>query len=290
MLNKFVIITDSCSDLTQELIEKYSIRVIPATFSIKGKNYKNYADEREMKTHDFYEMMRAKEVAITTQISPSEYIEIFEPYLKDGYDILCIAFSSALSGTYNSSLVAREELLEKYQDRKIYCIDSLCASMGQGLLVYYAATMKYEGKSIEEIVDWLEKHKMNLAHWFTVDDIGTLKRGGRLSATKAFLASILNFKPILHVSDEGKLVPEGKVRGRKKSILEIINHVKNSIVNPENQTIFISHGDSFEEAKEIGDELIRSLKVKVIYGYIGPVIGAHSGPGTLAVFFLADKR
>ena len=290
MSNKYVIITDSCSDLTTEIIEKYHLHVIPMSFNIKGKNYLNYPDEREIKTHDFYEMMRNKEVATTSQVAPGDFLKIFENFLQDGYDILSLSFSSALSGTYNSSLVAKDVLQEKYPEQKIVCVDSLCASMGEGLFVYYAAKMQQEGKTLEEVAAWLEKNKLHFAHWFTVDDIGTLKRGGRLSATKAFLATILNFKPVLHVSDEGKLVPAFKVRGRRKSIMTIIEQVKATITDPEGQTIFISHGDSFNEAKEIGDELEKSLKVKVIYNSIGPVIGAHSGPNTLAVFFLGNKR
>lgn len=291
MSNKYIIVSDSCCDLNLDQIKDFGIEVIPLSFQIKGKEYHNYADEREMKTHDFYELLRNKEVSVTSQAAPSDFISVFTKYVKEGYDILYISFSSALSGTYNSSLVARNAVLDEYPAAKIVCIDSLSASMGQGLLVYHACKLQQAGKSIEEVAEFVNQNILHLVHWFTVDDLGTLKRGGRLSATSAFLGTILNVKPVLHVSDEGKLVPVEKVRGRKKSLISIIERCKKSIINPSEQVIFISHGDCLEEAKFVGEKIKEEVGVKdIIYNYVGPVIGSHSGPGTIALFYLGVNR
>lgn len=291
MSNKYIIVSDSCCDLNLDQIKDFGIEVIPLSFQIKGKEYHNYADEREMKTHDFYELLRNKEVSVTSQAAPSDFISVFTKYVKEGYDILYISFSSALSGTYNSSLVARNAVLDEYPAAKIVCIDSLSASMGQGLLVYHACKLQQAGKSIEEVAEFVNQNILHLVHWFTVDDLGTLKRGGRLSATSAFLGTILNVKPVLHVSDEGKLVPVEKVRGRKKSLISIIERCKKSIINPSEQVIFISHGDCLEEAKFVGEKIKEEVEVKdIIYNYVGPVIGSHSGPGTIALFYLGVNR
>lgn len=291
MSNKYIIVSDSCCDLNPDQIEDFGIEVIPLSFQIKGKEYHNYADEREMKTHDFYDLLRNKEVSVTSQAVPSDFISVFTKYVKEGYDILYISFSSALSGTHNSSLVARNAVLDEYPAAKIVCIDSLSASMGQGLLVYHACKLQQAGKSIEEVAEFVNQNILHLVHWFTVDDLGTLKRGGRLSATSAFLGTLLNVKPVLHVSDEGKLVPVEKVRGRKKSLISIIERCKKTIVNPSEQVIFISHGDCLEEAKFVGEKIKEEVGVKdVIYNYVGPVIGSHSGPGTIALFYLGVNR
>lgn len=291
MSNKYIIVSDSCCDLNLDQIEDFGIEVIPLSFQIKGKEYHNYADEREMKTHDFYDLLRNKEVSVTSQAAPSDFISVFTKYVKEGYDILYISFSSALSGTYNSSLVARNAVLDEYPAAKIVCIDSLSASMGQGLLVYHACKLQQAGKSIEEVAEFVNQNILHLVHWFTVDDLGTLKRGGRLSATSAFLGTILNVKPVLHVSDEGKLVPVEKVRGRKKSLISIIERCKKTIINPSEQVIFISHGDCLEEAKFVGEKIKEEVGVKdIIYNYVGPVIGSHSGPGTIALFYLGVNR
>lgn len=290
-MKKYVIITDSCCDLSADLIEKLGIIVLPLSFQIDGKTYKNYSDEREITAKDFYNLMRNKKKSITSQVNPTDFIDIFKEYVKQDYDILSISFSSALSGTYNSSLIAKNYIEEEFPNAKLCCVDSLCASLGQGLLVNYAAINRNNGVSIEDNVKWIEENKLNLAHWFTVDDLGTLARGGRLSAPAAFLGTLIGIKPVLHVSNEGKLVPVNKVRGRKKALLTIINKCVTDIVKPEEQTIFISHGDSIHDAETIGNALIEKLHVKsVYYNNVGPVIGSHSGPGTIAVFYLGAKR
>ena len=286
---KFV--TDSCSDLTLELVKEMGLDVIPLSVEIEGTSYFHYPDERALKIKDFYGMLRDKKIAKTSLINAGQFLEFFEPYLKLGEDILYVAFSSALSGTYQSSLIAREELLEKYPERKIYCVDSKSASMGQGLLIYLAFDLIKQGKKIEEVASWIEFNRLKIVHLFTVDDLGTLKRGGRLSDTQAFLGSLLKIKPILHVSDEGKLVPIKKARGRAFSLEQMVLMIQDHIKEPESQTIFISHGDCIEEAKEVGQMIKSKYGVKeIIYNTIGPIIGAHSGPGTIAVFFIGHQR
>jgi DegV family protein with EDD domain len=196
-----------------------------------------------------------------------------------------------LSGSYQSSVIASKELNEKYTDRKVVVVDSLSASMGQGLLIWYAYQKKKEGLSIDDVAKWVEDHKLNLCHLFTVDDLGTLKRGGRLSGTQAFLGSLLKVKPVLHVTDEGKLVPIKKARGRKTSLQILVDLMKETITDSKNQTIFISHGDDLKDAEYIAELIQEQVGVKHIeYGYIGPVVGAHSGPKTIALFFMGKQR
>jgi DegV family protein with EDD domain len=214
-----------------------------------------------------------------------------EPILKSGRDILSISFSSALSGTYNSARIAKEELQEKYPERKIIVIDSLSASMGQGLLVYHAAKRKQEGKSIEEVAKWVEENKLKLCHLFTVDDLNHLRRGGRLSPISAILGTILRVKPLLHVSIEGKLTVVSKSRGRHTSLDMLVQQMEKTIENPEGQTVFISHGDCLEEAEYVKEKMLAKLPIKdVVINYVGPVIGSHSGPGTIAIFYFGNDR
>ncbi|MDO9629723.1 MAG: DegV family protein [Acholeplasmataceae bacterium] len=286
-----IFVTDSCSDLTNEFVKAMDLKIVPLSVEIEGKSYFHYPDERELKIKDFYQMLRDKKIAKTSLVNVGTFLDFFEPYAKSGEEIIYIAFSSALSGTYQSSVVAVEELKEKYPDSNIHLVDTLAASMGQGLLIWYADQMRKKGSSILEIKDWLNSNKLNLCHLFTVDDLGTLKRGGRLSDTQAFLGTLLKVKPILHVSNEGKLVPLKKARGREFSLESMVELMKDKITSPEKQTIFISHGDCLEEAKKVGKLIQEKYKVKdIFYNTIGPVIGAHSGPGTIAVFFMGNQR
>ncbi|HOI47307.1 MAG TPA: DegV family protein [Bacilli bacterium] len=290
-MSKWVLATDSCSDLPNSLVESMNLKVIPLSVTIENKTYFHYPDERELSIEAFYDMLRNKKVAKTSLINVGEFLAFFEPILKEGNDILYIGFSSALSGTFQSSQIAAQELAETYPDRKIITVDSLSASMGQGLLVWHAYQEKLSGKSIEEVAKWIETNKLNLCHLFTVDDLGTLKRGGRLSETAAFLGTLLKVKPILHVSNEGKLVPIKKARGRQSSLTTIVELMRSLIVNPESQTIFISHGDSMEDAAAVGTMIQTEFKIKdIVYNNIGPIIGAHSGPGTISVFFVGNSR
>ncbi len=290
-MRDYVIITDSTTDLTQELINELDITVIPMEFNIDGKVYLNYSDERDISYKEFYDFLRNGKNSTTSLINTTTFTELFEPILEDGKDILYIAFSSGLSGTYNSSCIAAQMLSEKYTDSKIYTVDSLSASMGEGLLVYHAAKKKKEGMNIDELKDWVENNKLNLCHWFTVDDLHHLKRGGRLSSAAAIVGTMLNIKPVLNVDNEGHLIPVEKVRGRKLSITAMLKMMEKTAINPEEQTIFISHGDCLEEAEFLANLVKEKLNVKDIkMNYIGPVIGSHSGPGTIALFFLGTER
>lgn len=290
-MNKYVIVTDSCCDLPLNIIQEYNLAVFPLRFTIKDKIYSNFPDERDMATKEFYNLLREGATSSTSQINAYEFVEGVTPLLEQGYDLLYIGFSSALSGTYNSFVLATQELKEKFPDRKIVFIDSLSASLGQGLLVYTAALQQKEGKSLEQVAAFIEANKLHLVHLFTVDDLNFLKRGGRLSSTSAFIGTLLQLKPLLHVSDEGKLVPYGKTVGRKHSIKKLVDDLVSNITNPQDQTIFISHGDTLEEAEYAGRLIKEKCKVKqIIYANVGPVIGSHAGPGVIAIFFFGTKR
>lgn len=290
-MQKFIIATDSCSDLSNSFVKDNHIEIIPLSVEIEGKNYQHYPDERELSIKDFYDMLRDKKIAKTSLINVGTFIEFFEKFLKEEKDILYIGFSSALSGTLQSSRIAAQELKDAYPKQRIVIVDTLAASMGEGLLVYYAVELQKQGKSIDEIAYWVEKNKLKLIHLFTVDDLGTLKRGGRLSDSKAFIGTLLKVKPILHVSDEGKLVPIKKARGRMFSLDSMLELISEKIENPKDQIVFISHGDSLEDATYVGNKIKEQHNVKeIIYNTIGPIIGAHSGPGTIAVFFLGNTR
>jgi DegV family protein with EDD domain len=290
-MKKYVIITDSTSDLPQNIVEEMDIKVIPMTFEVAGKTYMNYSDNRELSPHDFYDMLRQGETAVTSLINTMTFIEWFEPILKSGMDILYIAFSSALSGTYNASLVAAEMMREKYAGSKVVCVDSLAASMGEGLLVYSAAQKRDGGMGIEDLSQWVIENRLHLCHWVTVDDLNHLKRGGRVNPLTATIGTALSMKPIIHVDDSGRLIPVGSVRGRKKSIHTLVDKMAETAIAPEEQVVFIGHGDNLEDALQLEEMVREKFKVRdVVVGNIGPVIGSHSGPGTLTLFFFGTKR
>jgi DegV family protein with EDD domain len=283
--------SDSAVDLPSELEREFDLKIIPMCVDVKGKTYFNYLDGREISSKEFYDILRKGVVTKTSMINPEAFIEFMDPFLKEGYDILYIGFSSALSGTFNSANIAKEELQQIYEDRQIVLIDSLCASLGQGLLVSYACKLKQAGKSLEEVALFVEENKLNICHLFTVGDLNHLRRGGRLSYAKALLGTVLRIKPILQVNKEGKLVQTGSTRGRKQSIEKMFARMKETIVDPKNQIVYISHGDCLEEALELKREIIKELHVQeVLINYIGPVIGSHSGLGTLAIFYLGNDR
>ncbi len=290
-MEKYVVLTDSCSDLNQETINKLNINYIPLEFNINDNNYFNYLDQREISHKDFYNLIREKAVGTTSMIGMMRFIEFFEPYLKAGFDILYIAFSSGLSGTYDQARLAKRELLERYSERKINIIDSKAATLGQGQLVIQAIKLQNEGKSLDEVSKEIELLKGKIVHIVAVYDMGVLKRGGRISGTTAALASIMNIKPILHINDEGHLVALKKARGRKQSLRLLIESARERIIEPENKTAFIVHGDDEETANEIAGVLRSEFKFKeVITEYIGPVIGAHSGPNTIGITFIGGFR
>lgn len=290
-MQDFVIITDSCADLSADLVQSLGIVVAPLTVTIEEKDYRNYPDNRELDPHFFYDKMRAGATAVTSAVNVNQFIEITEPYLQAGKDILYLNFSSGLSTTYNSACIAAEELGEKYPERKLYTVDTLSASLGQGLLIWYAVQLKNQGQSIEEVRDWLEEHKLNLCHWFTVDDLMHLKRGGRISGTTAILGTMLSIKPVLHMDNEGHLISMSKARGRKASLNALVDEMAKTALEPEHQTVFISHGDCLEDAQYVAEQVRQRFGVKnVVINYVGPVIGAHTGPGVVALFFMGKSR
>ena len=288
----YKIITDSTIDMDHKMIEELGLTVVPLRFTIDGKTYKDKADLSDMPTETFYAQLREGKMSTTSQINADEFTRVFEPVLQGGEDVLYIAFSSGLSGTCQSAFIARDELKEKYPERKIYVFDSLCASLGEGLLVYHAAMLKRAGTDIDSLYKWLGENVLKLCHWFTVDDLMFLWRGGRVSKTSAWAGTLLNIKPVLHVDDEGHLIPMEKVRGRKKSLTALLNHMEKTGTQPlADQMVFITHGDCLEEAQWLEQQIRERFGVRdIVVNCIDPVIGAHSGPGTMALFFLASSR
>ena len=290
-MGEYVILTDSSADLSAELVAELGVEVLPLSFTMEDKTYYNWPDNRDIDPGDFYARLRGGAMATTSAVNVADYTETIEPMLKAGKDVLVLAFSSGLSATCHSAQIAAEELMEQYPDRKVYVVDTLCASLGQGLLVWYAAQQKKQGKSIEEVRDWTEAHKLNLCHWFTVDDLHFLKRGGRISAATAVLGTMLSIKPVMHVDNEGHLIKVGTARGRNASLKALVDHMAETAQNPGEQVVFISHGDCLADAQKVADDVKARFGVKtVVINYVGPVIGAHSGPGTVALFFLGSER
>lgn len=291
MNNSYVVMTDSSADLTAELVEELGLDVIPLSVNVGEKSFMNYPDEREIGSHDFYEMLRGGANAKTSAVNVDTFLNAMSVHLKAGKDILYLGFSSGLSSTYSASEIAAQELRETYPDRKILTVDTLCASLGQGLLVYLTMQKVLAGATIEEAAAFAEENRLHLCHWFTVDDLFFLKRGGRVSAATALVGSALGIKPVLHVDNEGHLINVSKARGRKNSILALVDRMEQSAIDPAKQTIFISHGDCRDDAEFLADELRKRFGISdITINYVGPVIGAHSGPGTLALFFLGTAR
>lgn len=289
-MKDYIIITDSSCDLPAELADELGIEAATLFVSVGNDEYKNYLDEREISFSDFYRRLRSGENAVTSAANVGDFISRFTAYLEDGKDILYIGFSSALSGTYQNGVLASSELKEKYPDRRIFCVDSKCASLGQGLLVYLTALRRENGADFDEACAFASETAPRICHWFTVDDLFFLKRGGRVSSATAVVGSMLNIKPVLHVDDEGRLINMSTARGRKASIKALFAKVRDTSDNIAEQTVFISHGDCIDDARYL-EGMIKELGVKkVVINHVGPVIGAHSGPGTLAVFFLGPKR
>lgn len=287
---KTIILTDSCCDLPIDFVRENNIEVMPLSVNIKGKEIKDDLGQ-SIKYKTFYDMIRSGEMPSTSQVNVYAFTEAFKKYSSEGYSIIYIGFSSALSGCVNSARIAKEAVEDEIKSADITVIDTKSASMGLGLIVYNAANMLREGATKEEIINWVEENKLKVNHWFTVEDLNHLKRGGRVSSTVAIVGTMLSIKPIMHVDDEGRLIPVSKVKGRKKSIKELQEKLKDRIVNSEDQTIFISHGDCLIEAEQLRDLILKETKVKeVIINNIGPAVGSHSGPGTLALFFIGNNR
>lgn len=289
-MKDFVILTDSGCDLSAEIINKFSLNYIGLVCNLNGQEF--VEDFGKTLTYkEFYDNIRNGSMPTTSQVNSYRFYEEFEKFTKDDISVLYLGFSSALSGTFNSSLIARNEILEKYPNADISVIDTKAASMGHGLLVYYAAKLKEQGKSKEDIVTWLEENKLNLCSLFTVDDLNHLKRGGRISPTAAAIGSLLNIKPVLYINDNGELKNFSKAKGSKRAIKMLFEKFEQHVVNPEDQTIFISHSDYIDGAETLAEMIKEKYNVKeVVFNYIGTVIGSHTGVGTIALFFLGDHR
>lgn len=290
-MSDYVILTESSSDISLKIAADNDIQVMPMDFILEGKSYAHYADSREMDVKAFYQKLRDGAVVTTAAENVEDYMTWVKPLLEQGKDVLLVVFSSGLSSTFSTANVALAELREQYPHRKILAVDSLCASAGEALLAYYAAQNRAKGMSIEENAQWLEDNKLHLAHWFTVDDLMFLKRGGRVSSATALVGTMLSIKPVLHVDDEGHLINVGKARGRKASMKALADKAAETGTDLSSQVVFISHGDCLEDAQWLAQEVRdRFHPVDVVISDIGPVIGAHSGPGTLALYFMASHR
>ena len=289
-MRDYIIATDSCCDFDENLIRELDLTVIPLSVHLGQDHFRNYPGEMP-ESHVFYTRLSKGEPAQTSAPNVEAFKDAFRPFLEAGKDVLYLGFSSALSATYQNAAMAVEELREAFPDAVIRAVDTLCASMGQGLLVDLAVQEKRKGKSLEEVVSFVQETIPHLCHWFTVGDLSQLRRGGRLSAGKAIVGNLLNIKPVLHVDHEGRLVPMESAKGRKKSVEALVRHMEETAIAPETQRIYISHGDCLGDAEVMAAAIQSKLGVaSVTIGDVGPVIGAHSGLGTLALFFLGKER
>jgi len=289
MSANYVVVSDSCGDLTPAMAE--GLVIIPYIYNLDGKEYYNHLDYREQSTKEFYDALRAGKMASTTQITPQRYVEEWEPFLQQGKDILYICLSSMLSKSYEMSQLAARELSEKYPERKIITIDSKAACMGIGLLGMNAVKAQNEGKSLDENAAIIEEQITRVQHWVMADDLHHMRRGGRVSGAAAFVGTMLSVKPVLTMPSDGKLVPLHKARGRDKAFDYIVGKLEEAKYDPKNGPVYIAHSDVPDYAKKMQDMITAK------YGYssflvneIGPVIGAHTGPGTIAVIFLGDEK
>ena len=285
-MRDYIVMTDSCCDLSQQEVEELELTVLPLSFTIEGKTPWNTPDHADMSPEEFFAKIAAGAVNV------GQFTDAMEKVLQEGKDILCVCFSSALSTTYQSACIAAEDLREKYPEAKILVIDSLSASRGQGMLLYRAVRERREKNlTIDELDAYVRSIIQSQCHWFIVDDLNHLKRGGRVSSTAALVGTMLGIKPVLHVDDEGHLIPMEKVRGRRQSLDALVEHMAKTGIDNAHQTVFISHGDCLEDAEFVAGEVRRRLGVETVHiNYVGPVIGNHSGPGTLALFFLGSRR
>lgn len=287
-MRDFIIVTDSTVDLPESMLEEQGIPVLQLNYVLDGKTYE---DRKGLSGKEFFDKLREGSMPTTSQVNPEQAREFFESFVKEGKDILCIGFSSGLSGTYNSERIAAEELSEEYPDAKIIVIDSLCASMGQGLLLMKALKKQREGMTLEELAQWLEENKLHICHNVTVDDLNHLYRGGRISKTTAVLGTLVQIKPIIHMNDEGKLIVIGKERGRKKALNTIVDMMGKQMEGYENDLVMVTHGDCLEDAEYVKSQIQKKYGIQdVVINGIGTVIGTHTGPGVVAVFCMGEKR
>ena len=289
---EFEIVTDSSCNLVEDMIDDFGLHILPLTFMVDGEQYQSYLKGQHTDLKQFYTMMREGKVITTSLPNLADSEALMRDLLEQGRDILYLGFSSGLSGTFEATELLVKQLSAEFPDRTMYAVDTLAASGGEGLLIWHAVQRARAGASIGEGRDWVEDNKLHLAHWVTVDDLMFLFRGGRVSKTAAWAGTMLNIKPVMHVDDEGHLIPLEKVRGRKKSLNALVDHMEKTAIAPiDEQMVFITHGDCIEEAEYVAEQVKERFGVKeVVINYVDPVIGAHSGPGTMALFFLASGR
>ncbi len=290
-MKPFIITTDSTSDLPEDYVKNHGLIVIPLYYSFNGIVYGG--ENKDLQPKEFYDKMRGGAMPTTMAVNPEIAEKIFRELLMEGYDILHIAFSSPLSGSCSVTATVARELCDEIPGARIVVVDSLSASLGEGLLVHKAAMLKESGKTLEEITDWLENNKLNLCHLFTVDDLHHLHRGGRVSKTTAIIGTLINVKPVLHVDNEGRLIPLNNVRGRKKALISLVDQMEKRIsdYSVKNDIIFISHGDCEEDAQFVAAQIKERFGIEnFLISYITPTIGSHAGPGTIALFFMGNSR
>ena len=290
-MRDYIIMTDSCCDLTDHMARELELNVVPLTVHMDGHDYANMLDGSQISFEDFYRNIRSGVLGTTSAANVGQFEDAMRAVLAQDKDIVCINFSSALSATYQNACIAAKTMADEFPESHVYVVDSLSASLGQGLLLYLAVQKKREGLSAEELVQWVEENKLHIDHWFTVDDLNFLKRGGRVSAATALVGTMLSIKPVMHTDNEGRLTMVGKARGRKASLKALLDAIERLAIEPEKQTMFICHADCEEEAKQVAAEIQRRFGTTDIrIHYIGPVIGSHTGPNTMGLFFVGTER
>ena len=290
-MRDYIVMTDSCCDLTDQMARDLELEVLPLTMHMDGENYPNDLAGTAISNQEFYKRLRAGKLATTSAVNVGQFQDAMRRVLESGKDIVCVCFSSALSTTYQSAVIAAEDLRPEFPEAEIHVVDSLSASLGQGLLLYLAVEQKRKGLTAAELAKWVEDNRLSVCHWFTVDDLNFLKRGGRVSATTALLGTMLSIKPIMHTSDEGKLVPVSKARGRKAAIAALLDKIEALGIHPENQTMFICHADCEADARAVAQTIKDRFGTPTVHiNYIGPVIGSHTGPNTMGIFFVGTQR
>lgn len=288
-MNNFKIVTDSMADLSNEFMEKNQIGCMNLSYIIDDTVY---GQEQEMDLKDFFELMRKGKMPTTSQVNPDEAKACFKEYYKTDKNMLYIAGSSGISGTYNSGCIAAKEMMAEHPDCKIIVVDSLSASLGEGLLVYKAVLLREAGKSMEEVAEWTMENRLKTVHIVTVDDLNHLHRGGRVSKAQAIVGTLASVKPLIHVNEEGRLIVLSKKRGRKKSLDVLVDYMEEKEAQRSAlDTAFIIHGDCLNDAEYVQDQIKTRIGIKnFIIEYAGPIIGSHTGPGVIALFFLGKSR
>lgn len=291
MSQNYVIVVDSTSDLPSQLEQQWGIEILPFIFNLDGTEYYNYPDWRDISVRAFYDALRAGKTGTTTQVTSTRYIETWTPFLEAGKDVLYLCMSSALSGSYEQSLLAQREVAETFPERTVACVDSRSASLGIGLLAHLAAKGRDEGKPLAELAAELEKAVPRVQHWVMADDLQHLRRGGRVSGAAAFVGGMLSIKPVLHVYGNGKLAPMHKARGRGKALDYLVEQMATFKPDPSYKTVYIAHSDAPDIADQLKNMVVAKYgKREIVINDIGPVIGSHTGPGTIALIFLSEKE